>query len=148
MADTLSRAERSERMSRIRGRNTRPELVLRKLLHSAGFRYRLHDAGLPGQPDLVLRKYKAVIFVHGCFWHRHAGCRVANMPKSNVAFWTAKFERNVARDATVESALRADGWRVLVVWECSLSTKERAAATADQVVRWLRDSAGAEATFA
>jgi len=88
----------------------------------------------------VLPKYGAVIFVHGCFWHRHAGCRVANTPKSNVEFWTAKFQRNVARDATVESTLRKAGWRVLVVWECSLSTKERAAETAEQVTRWLRES--------
>jgi DNA mismatch endonuclease, patch repair protein len=144
MADTLSLAERSERMSRIRGRNTQPELVLRRLLHAAGFRYRLHHSRLPGHPDLVLPKYGAVIFVHGCFWHRHAGCRVANTPKSNVEFWTAKFQRNVARDATVESTLRKAGWRVLVVWECSLSTKERAAETAEQVARWLRESPRAE----
>lgn len=139
MADTLSPAERSERMSRIRGRDTRPELVLRRLLHAAGFRYRLHYARLPGRPDLVLPKYKAVIFIHGCFWHRHASCRIANTPKSNVEFWTTKFQRNVARDAAVESTLRQEGWRVLVVWECSLTTKERAAETAGRVASWLRE---------
>lgn len=144
MADTLSPTERSERMSRIRGRDTRPELVLRRLLHAAGFRYRLHHTRLPGRPDLVFPKYGAVVFVHGCFWHRHTGCRVANTPKSNVEFWTAKFQRNVARDALVESRLRSAGWRVLVVWECSLSTKEKGAETAICVARWLRKASDDE----
>lgn len=138
MADTMSPEQRSERMSRIRGRDTRPELTLRRLLHAAGFRYRLHQK-LPGRPDLTLPKYKAVIFVHGCFWHRHEGCRVANTPKSNVDFWMIKFARNVERDAAVESTLRHSGWRVLVVWECDLNTKEKAAATAAKVGSWLRE---------
>lgn len=138
MADIMSPEQRSERMSRIRGRDTHPELALRRLLHAAGFRYRLHQS-LPGRPDLVLPKYRAIIFVHGCFWHRHAGCRVANTPKSNVDFWTGKFARNVARDATVESTLRQSGWRVLVVWECELNTKDKAVATAEKVGSWLRE---------
>jgi DNA mismatch endonuclease (patch repair protein) len=140
MADIMSSEQRSERMSRIRGRDTRPELALRRLLHAAGFRYRLHQ-NLPGRPDLVLPKYGAIIFVHGCFWHRHAGCRVANTPKSNVDFWMGKFTRNVARDATVESTLRNSGWRVLVVWECELNTKEKATATDAKVGSWLRELA-------
>lgn len=140
MADIMSPEQRSERMSRIRGRNTRPELALRRLLHAAGFRYRLHQ-NLPGHPDLVLPKYRAIIFVHGCFWHRHAGCRVASTPKSNVNFWMDKFARNVERDAAVESTLRQSGWRVLVVWECDLNTKEKAAATATKVGAWLRELA-------
>jgi len=138
MADIMSPEQRSERMSRIRGRDTRPELALRRHLHADGFRYRLHQ-NLPGSPDLVLPKYKSVIFVHGCFWHRHAGCRVANTPKSNVDFWKGKFARNVKRDATVESTLRQAGWRVLVVWECELNTKEKAATTAAKVGSWLRE---------
>lgn len=138
MADTLSKAERSVRMSRIRGRDTLPELALRRLLHAAGFRYRLHVAGLPGHPDVVLPRYRAVIFVHGCFWHRHENCRVATMPKSNTAFWMDKFERNVARDAATRAKLESAGWRVRIVWECSLSTKPRAVATAEEVARWIR----------
>ena len=125
MVDSLSPAERSERMSRIRGRNTAPELALRRSLHALGLRYRLHGAALPGRPDLVLRRFGAVVFVHGCFWHRHHGCKVANMPKSNMAFWQAKFERNVQRDAEVRRALKRLGWRVFVVWECELSSTEK-----------------------
>ena len=138
MADIMSPEQRSERMSRIRGQDTGPELAIRKQLHAAGFRYRLHQ-NLPGRPDLVLPKYKAIIFVHGCFWHRHAGCRVANTPKSNVDFWTGKFARNMARDAKVESTLRQSGWRVLVVWECDLNTKEKVMNTAAMVGSWLRE---------
>lgn len=140
MVDTLSKEERSERMSRIRGRDTRPELVLRKLLHAAGFRYRLHHSRLPGHPDLVLPRYRAIVFVRGCFWHRHAGCRIANTPKSNIDFWNAKFKRNIARDAEVESTLSKAGWRVLVVWECALSTKEKAIETAAQVAQWIKSA--------
>lgn len=140
MADIMSPEQRSERMSRIRSRDTRPELALRRLLHAAGFRYRLHRK-MPGRPDLVLPKYRAIIFIHGCFWHRHADCRVASTPKSNVDFWTSKFARNVARDAMVESTLRRSGWRVLVVWECDLNTREKAAVTAAKVGSWLRELA-------
>lgn len=112
--------QRSQMMSRIRAKNTRPELVLRKVLFAAGFRYRLHQRGLPGSPDLVFPKYKAALFVHGCFWHRHGGCRNAATPKTNVGFWTLKFEGNVHRDARNVAALHDAGWRVAVVWECAL----------------------------
>ena len=125
MVDSLTPDERSERMSRIRGKDTAPELALRRALHGLGLRYRLHGASLPGRPDLVLRRYEAVVFVHGCFWHRHSGCKVANMPKSNTVFWKAKFERNVQRDAEVRRALKRLGWRVFVVWECELSSTEK-----------------------
>ncbi|WP_264371279.1 very short patch repair endonuclease [Burkholderia plantarii] len=113
-------------MSRIRGKNTKPELTLRKALHRLGFRYRLHGAGLPGKPDLVFRRYKTVVFVHGCFWHRHAGCSIATTPKSNTAFWLEKFEKTMARDKRVTTQLEEQGWRVLVVWECELSTPAKA----------------------
>ncbi|AJK45842.1 XorII very-short-patch-repair endonuclease [Burkholderia plantarii] len=126
MVDPLSPSERSERMSRIRGKNTKPELTLRKALHRLGFRYRLHGAGLPGKPDLVFRRYKTVVFVHGCFWHRHAGCSIATTPKSNTAFWLEKFEKTMARDKRVTTQLEEQGWRVLVVWECELSTPAKA----------------------
>jgi DNA mismatch endonuclease, patch repair protein len=98
MVDFLTPEQRSERMSRIRGRNTRPELALRKVLHAEGLRFRLHCRELPGTPDLVFPRHGAVVFVHGCFWHRHSGCPIATMPKSNTAHWQAKFELNVSRD--------------------------------------------------
>jgi DNA mismatch endonuclease (patch repair protein) len=137
MADTLSPGERSERMSRIRGKDTAPELALRKALHALGLRYRLH-ANLPGKPDIVLPRHSAVVFVHGCFWHRHRGCRIATTPKSNTAFWREKFDRNVARDKRVRRQLRAAGWRVFVAWECQLSgngkATERASALASRIM--------------
>lgn len=128
--------QRSRMMSCIRGKNTRPEVTLRSLLFAKGFRYRLHARSLPGSPDLVFPKYKAVIFVHGCFWHRHEGCRYATTPKANGEFWARKFEGNVARDARHVEELRRQGWRVAVVWECALRhTAERAA---HAVGEWLR----------
>lgn len=133
MADFLSPRERSERMSRIRGKDTRPELALRKVLHGLGLRYRLHGAGLPGKPDLVFPRYKAVVFVHGCFWHRHPGCSIATTPKSNTAFWLEKFEKNVARDARVIAQLEGQGWKVLVAWECELSTLPKAARVGERL---------------
>lgn len=107
-------------MSRIRGKNTKPEILLRKLLHASGYRFRLHTPNLPGKPDIVLKKYKTAIFVHGCFWHRHPCCPEATMPKSRVEFWQAKFKATVERDARKVSELEQSGWRVIVVWECAL----------------------------
>lgn len=108
-------------MSGIRGRNTKPELLVRKALFAAGFRYRLHSSRLPGKPDIVLPRSRCAVFVHGCFWHRHPGCRFAYVPKSNAKFWKDKFKANVRRDAHAKTALRRAGWRVLVVWECSVN---------------------------
>src|SRR5690348_5185571 len=119
MVDVVDRATRSRMMSGIRGRNTKPELIVRSYLHRAGLRFRLH-ANLPGKPDLVFPKYRTVVFVHGCFWHRHAGCKYAATPSSNAAFWKRKFAENVGRDEAVRKALRKAGWRVLTVWECQL----------------------------
>lgn len=107
-------------MSRIGGKDTGPEMVVRRMVHSMGYRYRLHQSKLPGRPDLVFAGRRAVIFVHGCFWHRHAGCELARMPKSRLEFWGPKLEANAARDARKIDELRAAGWRVLVVWECEL----------------------------
>jgi DNA mismatch endonuclease (patch repair protein) len=126
LVDFLSPSERSERMSRIRSSNTSPELALRRALHALGFRFRLHRKDLPGRPDIVLRRYKTVVFVHGCFWHRHAGCKVATTPKSNTGFWVEKFDRNVARDSRSRELLEAQGWKVIVVWECELSSGKKA----------------------
>lgn len=107
-------------MGRIRGVDTGPEMAVRRAAHRLGYRFRLHRRSLPGRPDLVFPSRRAAIFVHGCFWHRHEGCRKASMPKTRVEFWQAKFARNVERDAEVQERLRAAGWRVLVVWECEI----------------------------
>jgi DNA mismatch endonuclease (patch repair protein) len=105
-------------MSRIRGKDTGPERVVRSALHRLGYRFRLHRGGLPGRPDIVLPKHHAVVFVHGCFWHRHSGCRRCTTPTHNRSFWAAKLERNAVRDKANKRALRKLGWRVVVVWEC------------------------------
>lgn len=113
-------AARSANMRAVRGKDTLPEMIVRRTVHALGFRFRLHDRKLPGCPDLVLKRHKTVIFVHGCFWHGHQGCRRSRVPATNTDFWTEKLERNVARDARQQAALRADRWHVLVIWECEL----------------------------
>lgn len=123
--DTLSKAERSERMSRVRNKNSNPEMKLRRLVHGMGFRYRLHTKELPGKPDMVFPARGAVLFMHGCFWHRHARCRLARLPKSRVSFWREKLETNKLRDQRNCRRLRSLGWRVLVVWECQLNDVEK-----------------------
>lgn len=120
MVDSIDQATRSAVMARVRGKNTRPELIVRKLVFAAGYRYRLHVRSLPGSPDLVFPGRKKVIFVHGCFWHRHDNCNLARMPKSRVDFWSDKLNGNKARDARNYDALRQAGWQVYVVWECEL----------------------------
>ena len=135
MADFLSPAERSERMSRIRSKDTSPEVALRRALHALGLRFRLHRRDLPGRPDIVLPRHRVVVFVHGCFWHRHAGCRISTTPKSNTTFWTEKFERNVARDARSIELLEAQGWRVIVAWECDLKSARKATNAALRIAR-------------
>ena len=137
MTDIVDSQTRSRMMSGIRGKNTKPELALRRSLHAFGFRYRLHVKGILGKPDIVMPKYRAVIFVHGCFWHRHAGCRYATVPATHPEFWAAKFDANVARDAADQSALREAGWRVATVWECALLTETSTAQTRDMVAEWL-----------
>lgn len=120
MTDSLSPEHRRWNMSRIRSTDTRPEFVLRSLLHRAGYRFRLRRKDLPGHPDIVLPRYRCVIFVHGCFWHRHQDCKRATMPATNPDKWAAKFAKNQQRDAEVKALLEAQGWRVYVVWECEL----------------------------
>ncbi len=124
MTDTISKERRSWNMSRIRGKDTGPERAVRSLLHRMGYRFRLHRNDLPGKPDIVLPKYRTAIFVHGCFWHRHPRCRYAYTPKTRVKFWKNKFAENVARDRRAMRALRRLGWRVIVIWECEVSTGE------------------------
>lgn len=118
MADTLSIEERSDRMRLIRGKDTKPEILVRRVLSSMGYRYRLHSTKLPGRPDIVFSKRRQVIFVHGCFWHKHKKCRLARLPKSRLEYWVPKLELNRNRDARNEHMLRDEGWRVLIVWEC------------------------------
>ncbi len=121
MVDVVDKATRSRMMSGIRAKNTSPEFAVRRYLHSQGFRYRLHAKDLPGKPDLVFPRYGLVLFVHGCFWHRHRGCKFAYTPKSNLPFWNKKFDDNIRRDKEVIKKLRANGWRVRIVWECQIT---------------------------
>ena len=125
MTDIVETKCRSKMMARIRGRDTAPELAVRRIAHRMGLRFRLHRKDLPGRPDLVFPKHRLAVFVHGCFWHRHEGCRHASTPKSRTTFWTEKFAANVERDARQEAALRTLGWRVLVIWQCE--TRDEAA---------------------
>lgn len=118
--DSLTPEQRSRNMSAIKNKNTRPEIAVRKLLFSQGYRFRIQCKTLPGKPDIVLPKYKTVIFVNGCFWHRHTGCRFSGMPASNTSFWMKKFEANVTRDISVCHDLKALGWLVLVIWTCEI----------------------------
>lgn len=125
-------------MSRIRSRDTLPELALRRALHHLGLRFRVNVKHLPGKPDIVFARHRTALFVHGCFWHRHQGCKVASNPKSNIEFWQGKFARNVSRDRKVSRELSAAGWRVIIVWECQLHTKARLDRTALQLARRIR----------
>lgn len=122
--DSLTPEKRSWNMSRIKNRDTKPELIVRSLLHRKGYRFRLHRKDLPGKPDITLPRFKTVIFVHGCFWHRHEGCRYAYNPKSRVDFWQKKFSCNVIRDQEVQNALLELGWKVYVIWECETKKTE------------------------
>ena len=139
VADVVSPAVRSRMMAGIRGRNTLPERSLRKQLFAAGLRFRVQRKDLPGRPDIVLAKFGAVIFVHGCFWHRHPECRFTTTPKSNAQFWSEKFQRNVARDRRNELALRELGWKVAVVWECAVTSVGLIDEELSRLIAWLND---------
>lgn len=138
MVDVVDKATRSRMMSGIQGKDTKPELVVRKFLHARGLRYRLHDRRLPGIPDLVFPKYRTVVFVHGCFWHQHAACKYATKPKSNVEFWQEKLNANVVRDSRIANLLRNAGWRIFYVWECNTGP--------DRLHQLLGDILGSEVT--
>jgi DNA mismatch endonuclease (patch repair protein) len=120
MADTHDKATRSYNMSQIKNKNTKPEVLVRKFLFSKGFRYRLHDKKLPGKPDVVLPKYKTVLFINGCFWHAHQNCKFHVLPKSNKEYWLAKIQRNIQRDVVNHEKLTEMGWKVIIIWECCL----------------------------
>ena len=141
MTDIVDQQTRSRMMAGIKGKNTRPELALRRALHARGFRYRLHSPKVHGRPDLVLSKHRAVVFVHGCFWHRHEGCRYATNPKTRAEFWEAKFAANVARDSAVQRALLSADWRIATIWECALRKPELVSAAADHLSAWLLSGA-------
>ena len=125
MADIVSAEKRSQNMSAIRSKNTKPEVYLRKLLFAQGYRYRIADKSVPGHPDIFLRKYNTAIFVNGCFWHRHPGCKYAYTPKSRVEFWQKKFDDNVRRDSAVKAELLEHGIKLLTVWECAIRRMQR-----------------------
>ena len=116
--------ERSRNMSAIKSKNTKPEIKVRKILHSMGYRFRLHRKDLPGSPDIVLPKYKTVIFVHGCFWHRHENCKYASTPKTRQEFWEAKFRENINRDKLNQENLSSKGWKIIILWECEIKDKD------------------------
>lgn len=125
MADIVSPQKRSDMMSGIKGKNTKPEIIIRKALHAEGFRFRLHDKKLPGKPDIVLSKFKIAIFVNGCFWHGHENCRLYRTPKSRAGFWNNKIGTNIKRDTARISQLRNIGWKVITVWECTVKNKSK-----------------------
>jgi DNA mismatch endonuclease (patch repair protein) len=141
MPDVVSPAVRSRMMSGIRGKHTKPELAARRALFALGYRFRLHRRDLPGAPDIVLPGRQVAIFVHGCFWHMHIGCRFAKMPSTRVHFWRAKLEGNALRDRRDEESLVRQGWRVLVVWECATRTRAALDALPGQLSRWMEGSA-------
>lgn len=138
--DIKSKEERSRNMSAIRSGDTKPEMLVRRHLHARGFRYGLHNRKLPSSPDIVLRKYKTVIFINGCFWHGHEGCKYYRLPKSNIEFWQEKITRNKERDAFDVSVLEAKGWKVLTVWECELRTIAQREDTLTRLVQDIKGS--------
>lgn len=136
VADIVDSKTRSRMMSGVRGKNTKPEVLVRKALTLKGYRYRLHSKDLPGQPDIVMPERRIAIFVHGCFWHQHEGCRLAKMPSTRPEFWAAKLGANVARDRNAVSRLIDQGWRVLQVWECATKSLERLQTLPDALAEW------------
>lgn len=139
MIDIVDQETRSRIMAHVRSKHTKPELALRRAIHARGLRYKLHDRNLPGSPDLAFPRFGAVCFVHGCFWHRHVGCRYATTPATRRDFWRAKFSENVNRDRRATRALNEAGWRVAIVWECALRNCQ-ANSTAQALEKWLRST--------
>ena len=137
--DIKSKEARSLNMSKIKNKDTKPEVYLRKLLFSKGYRYRIAEKSVPGHPDIFLRKYNTAIFVHGCFWHRHEGCKYAYVPKSRVEFWQKKFDDNVRRDAVVRQELEKRGMKCLIIWECTLKQMTKDSEYSDTLVRQIEE---------
>lgn len=137
MPDTMTPEQRHRCMAAIKGKDTKPEMLVRRYLHARGFRYGLHNRRLPGSPDIVLRSLRTVIFVHGCFWHGHKNCGCYRLPKSNVEFWQKKIDRNRKRDVRVTGELQSKGWNVMIVWECELKNKQDCENTLARIAREL-----------
>lgn len=137
MSDVVSPEVRSRMMAGIKGKNTRPEIQIRKLLFAAGYRFRLHRRDLPGTPDIVMPGKRIAIFVHGCFWHGHQGCKLAKIPSTRTDFWTAKIKANILRDRMAIDQLLASGWRVLVIWECAVRKKDLTADLMTRIRGWI-----------
>jgi DNA mismatch endonuclease (patch repair protein) len=137
VTDIVDQQTRSRMMAGIRGKDTKPELALRRALYARGFRFRLHSNEVLGRPDMILPKFRAAVFVHGCFWHRHAGCRYTTTPATRTEFWRSKFDANVARDYMVREALIQAAWRVVTVWECALRKTDQVVAAAELLAAWL-----------
>lgn len=140
MTDIFTPEQRSHIMQQIKGKNTKPEMMVRKYLFARGFRYRINVKRLPGKPDIALRKYHTAIFIHGCFWHGHEGCKLYAHPKTNTAFWEAKIERNKARDLRVREQLKAMGWNTIVIWECQLRPVAKREETLENLVGLLDET--------
>ena len=136
MTDIFTKEKRSWIMGRIKGRDTKPEILVRSMIHRMGFRYRLHQRDLPGNPDIVLPRHAKVIFVHGCFWHGHKGCTRSKRPATNTEFWNNKLDDNIARDKRVQRKLRRDGWKVIVIWKCETRKPEK---LLEKLERFLHD---------
>lgn len=135
MSDILSPEQRSKNMSAIHSKNTKPEVYLRKLLFAEGYRYRISEKSIPGHPDIFLRKYNTAVFIHGCFWHRHEGCKYAYIPKSRFEFWQKKFDDNVRRDAAVKDELKKHGIKCLIVWECTIRQMKKEPQLRSRVIK-------------
>ncbi len=133
MVDRISEEKRSWNMSRIKGSDTKPEIAVRSFLHRQGLRFRVNDKNLPGKPDIVLKKYRTIVFVDGCFWHRHTGCRFAYTPKSRIEFWNEKFKSNVKRDKKVNTMLKEQSWNVVRIWQCETKTSEKLSHLTNQI---------------
>lgn len=142
MADTFSKAERSKIMSAVKSQDTKPEIIVRKYLFAKGFRFRKNVSAMPGKPDIVLPKYRTVVFVHGCFWHGHKGCRHADLPKSNFEYWREKIHKNITRDQKAISELSMAGWTVLIIWECEINKTPKSIKKLDFLYRALVQSIG------
>ncbi len=134
MVDTGSSKVQNKRMAAIKGKDTGPELFLRKLLFSSGYRYRIYDPRIPGRPDLWLKKYNTAVYVHGCFWHRHDGCKYSQTPMSNREFWESKFNKNIARDSRIKEELARKGIRCLIIWECSIRESQKKTGHPDELL--------------
>lgn len=139
MADVFTKKKRSDIMSKIRAKNTKPELLVRQFLFSKGFRYRLHQNALPGKPDIILKKYKTIIFVNGCFWHGHKNCKKSILPTSNITFWKEKIQANIDRDKKSKRSLKKLGWSIFTIWECDIENKMALTKTMNKLLKYLND---------